>query len=61
MVRLQGVGEKALVRILDQQGKQVAEGHAGTGEIDFRGKPAGVYRIVLSGDGSMKSLQLAVP
>lgn len=55
------VGEKATVRILDQQGKRVAEAAQGMGEIDFHGHPSGVYRVLVSGDGSMGSFKQVVP
>lgn len=61
MVRLQGTAERASVRVLDHQGRLVAEGAAGQGEIDFRGKPAGVYRVVVSGEGRTGALELVVP
>lgn len=61
MVRLQGVGERASVRILDHQGRLVAQGAAGQGEIDLRGKPAGVYRVLVSGNGPTGAMQLVVP
>jgi polyhydroxybutyrate depolymerase len=61
MVRLQGVGERASVRILDQKGRLVAEAAAGTGEIDLRGKPAGVYRVLVGEDGTMGALKMVIP
>jgi len=61
VVRLQAVDERAAVRILDHQGRLVAEGASGRDEIDFRGKPAGVYCIVVGGDGPTEVLEVAVP
>lgn len=61
LVRLQGVGERASVRILDHQGRLVAEGGQGRDEIDFRGQPAGVYRVLVSGNGPTGAMQLVVP
>lgn len=61
MVRVLGAGERATVRILDPQGRLLAEAPAGSGLIDFRGKPAGVYRVLVGGDGPLAALRLVVP
>jgi polyhydroxybutyrate depolymerase len=62
MVRVSGAEKTASVRILDQQGRLVAEAPAGRGDIDFRGKPAGVYRVLVGGgNGALGALKLVVP
>jgi polyhydroxybutyrate depolymerase len=60
-VRLLGAGEKASMRILDQQGRLVAEAPAGRGEIDFHGQPPGVYRVLVRGEGPLGVLRLVIP
>jgi poly(3-hydroxybutyrate) depolymerase len=60
VVRMQGTGERASVRILDQQGRLVAQA-SGKGEIDFHGQPPGVYRILVAGEGPLGVLNLVVP
>jgi poly(3-hydroxybutyrate) depolymerase len=62
MVRVSGAEKTASVRILDQQGRLVAEAPAGRGDIEFRGKPAGVYRVLVGGgNGALGALKLVVP
>jgi polyhydroxybutyrate depolymerase len=61
VVRLEGMGNPASARILDHQGRLVAEAAAGRDEIDFRGRPAGVYRVLVGGKGPTRAVQLVIP
>ncbi len=60
-VRLQGVGDGAKVRVLDIRGKVVAATTAGEGGFEFKGKPSGVYQVLIDRNGQSTSFRMVVP
>jgi hypothetical protein len=61
MIRLRGAGENAAVRVLDHRGRLAAAASAREGRFEFRGKPAGVYQVLVGGNGGMVPLEIVVP
>jgi hypothetical protein len=61
LIRLRGLKEGAAVRVLDHQGRLMARSAPGQSEIDFRGKPAGVYHVLAGGSAPAEALELVVP
>jgi len=60
--RLDGVEPGVRIRILDLQGRVVFEAKARAGEIPFRSKTSGVYRLVADGNGwTVSALMPVVP
>jgi len=61
MIRVQGAGDRAVLRILDHRGRIVMEAPAGQRELFFAKPPAGVYQVVAEEAGRTSVLSLAVP
>jgi poly(3-hydroxybutyrate) depolymerase len=62
IVRLQGVGEKCMVRVIDTKGKLVGNAAAVQDQFAFKDKPSGVYVVMVSGnDMPVTTLRMVVP
>jgi poly(3-hydroxybutyrate) depolymerase len=63
IVRLQGAGEKSVVRVIDTKGREVATAIATQGQFAFKDKPSGVYMVLMSGTGTAGAfvLRMVVP
>jgi poly(3-hydroxybutyrate) depolymerase len=60
-LRLEGIDAGSRIRIFDHLGRLVFRSKAEAGEIPFRGRPSGVYRVLADVNGSMRALVLAIP
>ncbi len=61
-IHLQGVNEKSRVRIVDEQGRLVAEGTAIKGRFPLAGKPGGVYQVLANdGTSGIVSAKIVIP
>jgi polyhydroxybutyrate depolymerase len=58
VVRLQGVGEKCMVRVVDTKGRPVAAAAAVRGQIAFNDKSRGVYVVVVSGNDRPAAIRM---
>ncbi len=61
MVRLQGAGKAAAMRIVDHRGTLIAAAPAGRTELEFQNGPGGVYQVLVKGDGRPYALKIIVP
>ena len=61
IVRLQGVGEKCMVRVVDTKGKLVGNTAAVQKQFAFKDKPSGVYVVMVSGNDMPVTLRMVVP
>jgi poly(3-hydroxybutyrate) depolymerase len=61
MLRWDGIGSGAHLRVLDPGGRLIAEAPAGRGQLPFQGRPAGVYHVVAEGAGSASVFTIALP
>jgi poly(3-hydroxybutyrate) depolymerase len=62
IVRLQGTGEKSVVRVIDTKGREVAAAIATQGQFAFKDKPtSGVYMVLVSGTAGAFALRMVVP
>jgi poly(3-hydroxybutyrate) depolymerase len=61
IVRLQGIGEKCMVRVIDTKGRLVASAAALKRQFAFKDKPSGVYAVMVSGNEMPVTLRMVVP
>ena len=61
IVRLQGTAEKCNVRVIDTRGRVVAAAAADQHQFAFKGKPGGVYIVMVSGNNIPGALKLVIP
>ena len=61
IVRLQGVGEKCMVRVIDTKGRLVGNAAAAQRQFTFKDKPSGVYVVMVSGNDMPVTLRMVVP
>jgi len=61
IVRLQGVGEKILVKVIDTRGKLVATAVAAQRRFAFKNQQAGVYMVLVNENESQVALRLVIP
>ncbi|MBW8887613.1 MAG: hypothetical protein JF616_07630 [Fibrobacteres bacterium] len=61
IVRLQGAGKTAAVRIVDSRGALMAAAPAGRTELEFQAEPSGVYQVLVKDDVRSYALKIVVP
>jgi poly(3-hydroxybutyrate) depolymerase len=61
VVRLQGIGEKCPVRVIDTKGRLVATAIATQGQFAFNDKPSGVYMVLIRENNRSSALKMILP
>jgi polyhydroxybutyrate depolymerase len=61
IVRLQGVGEKGRVCVIDTKGRVITTAIAVQRQFAFKDKPCGVYMVIVSGNDRLITLRMVIP
>jgi poly(3-hydroxybutyrate) depolymerase len=61
IVRLQGIGENCMVRVIDTKGRLAGNAAVAQRQFAFKDKPSGVYVVMVSGNDMPVTLRMVVP